>query len=321
MEEDFSKDNRRNERVKAQADHFKGGKVARRHKDKVVETKMTSTQEAEISHIGFKVRLSLKEETLDIIKPKNGIKYPFNDVFITDIDCFPKNEEIELHIPKPIHEDGPTIDFVEKSLLSFIWEIDEKNNVYNKWCILNYMNPLVPGGGFEKDASAYEESLVLASGLYCSLTTDEAKKTYKKNKEYDDKHEDGVFRSDVIYAPKVPFFRDEDFDLVEDWQNNYRAISVINIPAVNYITYSATSGFSKDKYEELMRNRINRIFRTALKFGHTKLILGPWGAGLEGGPLKDIITWFSEDDLFDLFDEIYFVCDDEETISIMETVF
>jgi uncharacterized protein (TIGR02452 family) len=319
MEEDYSKDNRRNERVKAQADHFKGGKVARRHKDKVVETKMNVTQEAEISRLGFKVRQSLKEETLDIIKPKKGIDYQFNDVFITDVERFPKNEEIELHVPKAIHEDGPTIDFVEKSLLSFIWEIDEK--VLKKWCILNYMNPTTPGGGFEKDASAYEESLVLASGLYCSLTTDDAKQTYKKNKEYEDKNEDGVYRSDLIYAPKVPFFRDEDFNLVEDWKTNYRAISIISIPAVNYIKYSGSAKFSEDKYEEIMRNRINRIFRTALKFGHTKLILGPWGAGLEGGPLKDIITWFSEDELFDLFDEIYFVCDDEETISIMESVF
>lgn len=319
MEEDYSKDNRRNERVKAQADHFKGGKLARRHKDKVVETKMTSTQEAEISRIGFKVRLSLKDETLDIIKPKKDIEYPFNDVFITDVERFPKNEAIELHVPKAIHEDGPTIDFVEKSLLSFIWEIDEK--VFKKWCILNYMNPLVPGGGFEKDASAYEESIVLSSGLYCSLTTDEVKQTYKKNKEYEDKYEDGVYRSDLIYAPKVPFFRDEDLNLIEDFKTNYRAISVISIPAVNYIKYSASSSFSKEKYEEMMRIRINRIFRTALKFGHTKLILGPWGCGLEGGPLKDVITWFSEDELFDLFDEIYFVCDDEETISIMEGLF
>jgi uncharacterized protein (TIGR02452 family) len=319
MEETYSKDNRRNERVKAQAEHFKGGKVARRHKDKVVETKMNVTQEAEISRLGFKVRQSLKDETLDIIKPKKGIEYPFNDVFITDVERFPKNEEIELRVPKAIHEDGPTIDFVEKSLLSFIWEIDEK--VFKKWCILNYMNPSTPGGGFEKDASAYEESLILSSGLYCSLTTDEAKQTYKKNKEYEDKNEDGVYRSDLIYSPKVPFFRDEDLNLIEDWKTNYRAISVISIPAINYIKYSASSAFSEDKYEEIMRNRINRIFRTALKFGHTKLILGPWGAGLEGGPLKDIITWFSEDELFDLFDEINFVCDDEETISIMEGVF
>ncbi len=319
MDEDYSKDNRRNERVKAQADHFKGGKVARRHKDKVIETKMTSTQEAEISRIGFKVRLSLKEETLDIIKLKKGDEYPFNDVFITDVEHFSKTDEITLTIPKPIHEDGPTLDFVEKSLIEFIWEIDEK--VCKKWCILNYMNPLIPGGGFEKDASAYEESLILSSGLYCSLTTDESKQVYKKNKDYDDKHEDGIYRSDLIYAPKVPFFRDEELNLIEDMKNNNRAISIISIPAVNYIKYSSTEGFSKDKYEEIMRNRINRIFRVALKFGHTKLILGPWGAGLEGGPLKDIITWFSEDELFDLFDEIYFVCDDEETILNIESVF
>jgi hypothetical protein len=70
-----------------------------------------------------------------------------------------------------------------------------------------------------------------------------------------------------------------------------------------------------------MRERINRIYRAALKHGHTKIVLGPWGCGLEKGPLKEVIKWFSEDDLSDLFDEIYFLCDDEETSKIMQSTF
>lgn len=70
-----------------------------------------------------------------------------------------------------------------------------------------------------------------------------------------------------------------------------------------------------------MRLRINRIYRTALKHGHTKIVLGPWGCGLEGGPLKEVIQWFADDDLSDLFDQIYFICDDEETVKIMQANF
>ena len=62
---------------------------------------------------------------------------------------------------------------------------DEKNNVYNKWCILNYMNPLIPGGGFEKEASVYEEALSLSSGLYFSLTKGEGACMFTKNYEYE----------------------------------------------------------------------------------------------------------------------------------------
>jgi hypothetical protein len=70
-----------------------------------------------------------------------------------------------------------------------------------------------------------------------------------------------------------------------------------------------------------MKIRINRIFKTALKHKHTKLIIGTWGCGLDGGPLDHVMKWFSQDDLSNYFDEIYFISNDEEIAEIMEENF
>ncbi len=321
---EYSKDNRRNAKKEAAIEHFKDGKkMARRHKDKVQEKEKTSTELAEISHLGFKVRMSLKNETLDIIDQQNN---NFDDSYISDTQYFPQNTEIKLSKNiEPIHEDGPNLEFPVENTMSFLWNLLEEagsnEKLLKKIVLLNFANPVTPGGGFEKDASVYEETLVLSTGLYASLTKGEGMVMYKKNKELESKNEDGVYRSDLIYSPNVPVFRDDEFNLIEDWKDNYSTINVISIPAINYNTFSKNENFTKEKYQKIMKERINRIYTVALKYGHTKIILGPWGCGLEGGPLDEVTKWFSEDDLSDLFDEIYFLCDDDETSQIMKDNF
>jgi uncharacterized protein (TIGR02452 family) len=322
MDEDYSKDNRRNARNQAKAEHFKNGKSqVRRHKDKVIESnERNPTYEAEVSHLGSKNRSALAKETVKLLDELDEDHTEYRDEYIKNTKLFSEDNEIELSEDlKPIHEDGPDIEFPIQSIISFINEIDADD--LDKWVILNYANPIKPGGNFEKDASVYEESLSISSGLYYSLSKGKGKSMYEKNKKLEEKDEtdDGVYRGDLIYSPDVPFFRDEDFDLIEDWKNEYRNVSIISIPAVNYNKFSTTDEFSKYDYETIMRERINRIYQVALKHGHTKIVLGPWGCGLEKGPLKDVTKWFFEDDLADFFDEIYFLCDDEETSKIMKS--
>jgi uncharacterized protein (TIGR02452 family) len=319
---DYTKDNRRNSRKEATANHFKDGKkIARCHKDVLRDEKKTCTEESEISHLGFKVRQALKTETLKIINDQRDSEvgnetvdknYAFGTSYIDETIVYNHKNTINIIIPKPIHEDGPNVDFQNINLLSFISEIEEED--YEKYLILNYMYPTSPVNNFNKDSSLYEESLALSSCLYRSLTEGkDVSSVYKKNTDLDD----GIYTSDLIYSPNLPFFRDEDLDLIDDWKVNYSTINVISIPSVNYKKFSE----SEEKYEKIMRNRINRIFRVAIKHNHTKLVLGPWGCGLDGGPLDKIIKWFSEDELSDTFDEIYFICNDDETLQIMQDNF
>jgi uncharacterized protein (TIGR02452 family) len=323
MDEDYSKDNRRNARNQAKAEHFKNGKgFIRRHKDKVIESnERNPTYEAEVSHIGSKNRSALAKETVKLLDELDAYETD-RDEYIKNTKLFSEEDEIELPKDlKPVDEAGPDLEFPIQSIISFISEIDEDE--LDKWVILNYANPTKPGGNFEKDASVYEEALSISSGLYYSLSKGKGKSMYEKNKKLEEKDEtdDGVYRGDLIYSPDVPFFRDEDFDLIEDWKNEYRNVSIISIPAVNYGKFSTSDEFSKYDYETIMRDRINRIFRVALKHGHTKIVIGPWGCGLEKGPLKDVSKWFFDDDLADFFEVIYFLCDDTDTSKIMKNAF
>jgi uncharacterized protein (TIGR02452 family) len=313
-DEEYTKDNRRNSKKEAAVNHFKGGKkMARRHKDTVQEKDKTVVEEAEISRLGFKVRQELKNQTFKLIKDEIIDDIPTNKVFgnkyIRETICYKQKDEIEIE-PEDlelIHDEGPIIKNLcdNEDVISFIWDLPE--NEKSKWIFLNHPNPRSPCANFDKSGSAYEEALILSSGLYRSLMEGEGKDMYVKNIKLDEKKLDGIYRSDLIYSPNVPLFRDNEMNLIENYENEYTKMNVISIPAVNYKIYSQDDDFSFEKYEKNMRSRINRILKVALKHEHTKIFITPWGCGLEQGPWDDVIEWFKEDDFFDFFDEVYFL--------------
>ena len=319
---EYSTDTRRNDRNQAKANHFKSGKKQIRcHKDVVAKEKSIS-EENDASKLNFKTRSLLAKETLKIMKdqrdePSDTIppNYIFTDDYLENTKYYTEKIDIKIEKPKLIHEDGPDVSFPVKNILSLVWEI-EKDDL-SKWAIINSPSALEPGGDFGKDASAFEETLMLSSCLYGSLAKCEGKAMYKKHNKMDP--EEGLYTNDLIYSPDVPFFRNEDLELIEDWKTNFRTLSIITSPAVNYNIYS--KNHSDGDYEKNMKVRINRIFKTALKHGHTKLIIGTWGCGLDGGPLDHVMKWFSQDDLSDYFDEIYFISNDEDIAEIMEENF
>ena len=312
--DEYTKDNRRNSKKEAAVNHFKGGKkMARRHKDTVQEKDKTVIEEAEVSRLGFKVRQALKDETFKLIKDEIIDEVPVNKIFgnkyVRETICYKQKDEIEIE-PEDlelIHEDGPIINNLcdDEDMISFIWNLSE--NEKSKWVFLNHPNPLSPCAGFDKSASSYEESLIFSSGLYRSLMEGEGKDMYIKNQKLDEKKQDGIYRSDLIYCPNVPVFRDNEMNLVEDYENKFTTVNVISIPAINYKIYSNDDDFSLEKYEKNMRSRINRILKVALKHGHTKIFISPWGCGIEQGPWEDVLEWFKEDEFFDFLEEVNFL--------------
>jgi uncharacterized protein (TIGR02452 family) len=312
--DEYTKDNRRNSKKEAAVNHFKGGKkMARRHKDTVQEKDKTVIEEAEVSRLGFKVRQALKDETFKLIKDENidgvAINKIFGNKYIRETICYKQKDEIEIE-PEDlelIHEDGPIIKNLcdDEDMISFIWNLSK--NEKSKWVFLNHPNPLSPCAGFDKSASSYEEALIFSSGLYRSLMEGEGKDMYIKNQKLDEKKQDGVYRADLIYCPNIPVFRDNEMNLVEDYEKESTTVNVISIPAINYKIYSNDDDFSFEKYEKNMRSRINRILKVALKHGHTKIFISPWGCGIEQGPWEDVLEWFKEDEFFDFFEEVNFL--------------
>lgn len=156
----------------------------------------------------------------------------------------------------------PTIEVCnEKSFTSATRLLKEgKENIV----LLNFASGHSVGGSVIEGANAQEEDLCRCSGLYDSLKTKtEFYESNSKNKiEYTD---------DIIYSPNVPFFKDDNFNLLEKPIH----LSVITSPAPNLM-----HGFDNEFDLNLLINkRILKILRVAMMNNHKTILLGAWGCG------------------------------------------
>lgn len=132
---------------------------------------------------------------------------------------------------------------------------------------LNFAAARNPGGGVLTGASAQEEDLCRASGLYTCI---KSKPNYYNNNIL---CENTFYTNDIIYSPKVPFFRDENKLLLE---NPYE-FSIITCPAPNLIGLEVEG--LNDILTGIFRERIIRILKVAAYHNHKNIILGAWGCG------------------------------------------
>jgi uncharacterized protein (TIGR02452 family) len=142
---------------------------------------------------------------------------------------------------------------------------------------LNFASAKNPGGGFLRGTKAQEEDLARCSALHASLSTKQD--YYDRNRE----EESLLYTDHLIYSPSVPFFRDEDLQLLE--RPFYT--SIITSPAPN-----AGEALKKDpsvgpRLSDALRARVNHILRVALAQGHENIVLGAWGCGVfKNDPLQ-----------------------------------
>lgn len=139
----------------------------------------------------------------------------------------------------------------------------------NPMC-LNFASAKNPGGGFLGGASAQEESLARSSGLYPTLTAHP--EYYAKNKA----HKSCIYLDYMIYSPKVPVFKNDAGDLLDEPQ----LVSFITAPAVNAGIVKSRRSNSEKEIKEVMERRIQRVLQLSYEKGHKNLVLGAWGCGV-----------------------------------------
>lgn len=147
---------------------------------------------------------------------------------------------------------------------------------------LNFASARNPGGGFLMGAVAQEEDLCRCSGLYACI----------KNKPifYNENIlcEDTFYTDNIIYSPKVPFFRNEYNQFLEEPY----LLSIISAPAPNL------SSLRKEGLSNLLigilRERTMKILQIAEANGHKNVILGAWGCGAFGNDPNMIATVFKD---------------------------
>ena len=146
---------------------------------------------------------------------------------------------------------------------------------------LNFASARNPGGGWLQGSKAQEECLTRCSALYSCLKMKPL--FYNTNILCDN----NLYTDGMIYSPNVPFFRNDNFDLLDKPYN----ISIITAPAPNL--YYAND-YSKDKIRSLIDYRAEKIVQIALTRGHRNLILGAWGCGAFGNDPEIVCEAFTK---------------------------
>ncbi len=136
---------------------------------------------------------------------------------------------------------------------------------------LNFASARNPGGGFLRGSRAQEESLARASGLYASIKNSPMYAFHRR-------YRSPMYAGFIIYSPKVTVIRNDQGALVKPWP-----CSFISAPAVNAGVArqrNQRNVVPEEDITQTMRTRIHRVLGTAVKYGHTNVVLGAWGCGV-----------------------------------------
>lgn len=161
-----------------------------------------------------------------------------------------------------------------------------------KTAVLNFANPVEPGGGVLRGANAQEEYLCRASNLYFCLTGENAAEYYLRNRTILGKNQyNSMFLAtdEVVYSPGVTFIRqDAGYCPGQDchpWQaytEDWQQIDVLTCAAPFFRNgdYMIPNG----DLEELLVRRIQNVLEAAIDNGVECLILGAFGCGAFHNP-------------------------------------
>jgi uncharacterized protein (TIGR02452 family) len=148
---------------------------------------------------------------------------------------------------------------------------------------LNFASARNPGGGFLGGSEAQEENLAKSSGLYPCLLRQMA--MYEANRQM----KSCTYLDDMIYSPRVPVFRDDDYGYLPQPY----LISMVTAPAVNRGAIVRNEPEILPGLEAIMLNRIAMLLALAREHGHSALVLGAWGCGVFGNQPADMARWFA----------------------------
>lgn len=162
-----------------------------------------------------------------------------------------------------------------------------------KTAVLNFANPVEPGGGVWRGANAQEEYLCRASNLYRCLDSKYAAPYYLGHREQlqRNRHKAFLASDKIIYSKNVTVIRTDGSagqDYTDDWYQ------------VDVITCAAPCFFTKDdalSYEQLYPlfcKRIRNIFESAIENKIEVLILGAFGCGAFHNPPSVVAKAFRD---------------------------
>ncbi len=159
---------------------------------------------------------------------------------------------------------------------------DDERMAPGQVLVLNFANPVRPGGGVRYGAHAQEEDLCRKSTLLASLENETAAPFYAG-------HQDaGPLASDaILLSPNVEVFRDENNELLDE----PFVVSVLSCAAPRIRTGARPP---EEELEALLYRRILGILQVAAAYGYHYLVLGAWGCGAFGNDAGQVARLFEK---------------------------
>lgn len=264
----------------------------------------------------------LAEETLAILKQGRYHNRYGNEVVLAPEQEYavshtklytPEQGELLLSNQKPnegtiVHT---TVSVTDETTQAAAQRLVQMNGQHDL-AVLNFASARKPGGGFLNGAPAQEESISRCSGLYPTLLTQPD--YYQKNRAGKSR----MYTDHIIYSPKVPWFRSDDYSLLDD---KYLA-SVITVPAPNV---GSLGRQEKKHVEKVLRHRAGKILAVAEAEGQRSLLLGAWGCGVfknDPNMVADAFgTWLEDPRFASSFDNVTFAVFDNSQSGYVRKAF
>ena len=182
----------------------------------------------------------------------------------------------------------------------------------SKVLVLNFANPVHPGGGVRRGARAQEEDLCRKSSLLCSLEDKAAREYY----EYNASLHTYMGSDAIIMSPTVEIIRSANGELLDESE----IVSVMTCAAP--MVTLGLEGMTQQEYERMFYDRIVATLKVAVHYGYSYLVLGAWGCGAFGNDAKVVSKLYykalrelkyNECSHESLFEQIYFAVLDRST--------
>ncbi|MGV3662027.1 MAG: TIGR02452 family protein [Prosthecobacter sp.] len=141
-----------------------------------------------------------------------------------------------------------------------------------------------PGGGFLNGAEAQEEALSRSSALHACLLC--APAYYARNRS----HDSCLYLDLLIASPRVPFFRDDEGQLLEEPV----LVSVITAPAPNAGAVRHNESGRVAEIKPALRRRARLVLEAAAREGIEHLVLGAWGCGVFRNDPQQVARAFAD---------------------------
>ncbi len=148
--------------------------------------------------------------------------------------------------------------------------------------VLNFANPVNPGGGVQKGSKAQEEDLCRRSSLSESLFSEKAQRYYTYNKSLNT-----YMGSDaMILTPEVEIIKDSANAPMD--QTEIVAVLTCAAPMLKL----GIEGLTEEQYKDMILHRIEGMLKVAAYFGYRELVLGAFGCGAFGNDARIISDLF-----------------------------